>query len=246
MNEPLRETDTNAASREPTLLAHQDPQVCCDDEWEAAYLRFETPEEEIAKFKNRLIDLGARSWQADAEIVELFCGRGNGLRALEELGFKRIEGVDFSASLLTNYDGAANCHIADCRQLRFGEKTKDIVIVQGGLHHLPGLPDDLDRTLAEVHRTLRDSGLLMIVEPWLTPFLSFVHAVYSIRPIRKLWPKLDALATMNEHEATTYNAWLSKPDLILQLLDRYFEPVVLKTTWGKLRYLGRRRATSGH
>src|SRR5437762_12555511 len=49
--------------------------------WEAAYLRFETPEEEIRKFIGRLNRLGARQWPSDAEIVELFCGRGNGLVA---------------------------------------------------------------------------------------------------------------------------------------------------------------------
>src|SRR5439155_8665936 len=47
------------------------------DPWEAAYLRFETPEEEIQKFIGRLNRLGAPQWPRDAEIVELFCGRGN-------------------------------------------------------------------------------------------------------------------------------------------------------------------------
>ena len=41
--------------------------------WEAAYLRFETPEEEIAKFTRRLLQLGARQWPRDAAVVELFC-----------------------------------------------------------------------------------------------------------------------------------------------------------------------------
>ena len=40
--------------------------------WEAAYLRFETPEEEIAKFTRRLLQLGARQWPRDAAVVELF------------------------------------------------------------------------------------------------------------------------------------------------------------------------------
>jgi len=47
--------------------------------WEAAYLRFESPEEEIRKFVRRLTRLGAPQWPRDAEIVELFCGRGNGV-----------------------------------------------------------------------------------------------------------------------------------------------------------------------
>src|SRR3982074_2773992 len=55
------------------------------DPWEAAYLRFESPEEEIRKFIKRLTRLGAPQWPRDAEIVELFCGRGNGLIALQRL-----------------------------------------------------------------------------------------------------------------------------------------------------------------
>jgi hypothetical protein len=51
------------------------------DPWEAAYLRFETPEQEIRKFEKRLLRLGAGAWPRDLRIVELFCGRGNGLRA---------------------------------------------------------------------------------------------------------------------------------------------------------------------
>src|ERR1700681_3167479 len=84
------------------------------DRWEAAYLRFETPEQEIQKFIKRLRKLGAREWQRDSEIVELFCGRGNGLHALERLGFSRLEGVDLSPRLLAKYRGNAKCYEADC------------------------------------------------------------------------------------------------------------------------------------
>src|SRR5437667_10917005 len=142
--------------------------------WEAAYVAFEPPEQEIQKFSRRLLELGAARWRRDAKIVELFCGRGNGLHALRRLGFDRIVGSDLSPSLLTQYHGPAPCAVCDCRQLPFPNESKDIVIVQGGLHHLLRLPDDLDRTFAEIHRILRKTGQLVVVEPWLTPFLSFV------------------------------------------------------------------------
>ena len=57
--------------------------------WEEAFARFETPEQEIAKFHRRLADLGTASWPRDARIVDLFCGRGTNLVALERLGFTR-------------------------------------------------------------------------------------------------------------------------------------------------------------
>ena len=84
-----------------------------EDPWEAAYLRFETPEQEIQKFTGRLLKLGAGEWPREAEIVELFCGRGNGLHALHRMGFTRLEGVDLSARLLAQYRGGAKCYYSE-------------------------------------------------------------------------------------------------------------------------------------
>jgi hypothetical protein len=75
--------------------------------WERAYERFETPREEIRKFEKRLLHIGAAAWPRGASIVEIFCGRGNGLHALAGLGFKKIEGADLSPRLLAKYEGSA-------------------------------------------------------------------------------------------------------------------------------------------
>ena len=218
-------------------------EVCCSQSWEQAYLRFETPEEERQKFLRRLRALGAPAWPRDAEVVELFCGRGNGLEALARLGFTRLEGVDLSASLLAQYRGQAKCYVADCRALPFPDASRDVLVVQGGLHHLEKLPVDLVRTLDEVRRVLRPGGRFVVVEPWLTPFLSFVHAVCEVRLARRAWPKLDALATMNEIERPTYMAWLERPGEILALLRERFVVELCRETWGKLHFVGRARLT---
>src|SRR5258708_30883828 len=113
------------------------------DPWEAAYLRFETPEEEIRKFTERLRRLGVSKWPRETNVVELFCGRGNGLHALARLGFRNIECVDLSPRLLAEYAGDTRGSAGDCRALSFAVKTKEAPIVQGGVHHLPEMPDDL-------------------------------------------------------------------------------------------------------
>jgi ubiquinone/menaquinone biosynthesis C-methylase UbiE len=172
-----------------TSLSPDASNTLAPDPWEAAYLRFETPEQEIRKFMSRLIRLGAPQWPRDAEIVELFCGRGNGLIALQRLGFTRVEGVDFSPRLLAQFKGSAKCTVADCRQLPFADRSKDILIVQGGLHHLPTLPGDLDQTFSEMQRVLRKNGRVMFVEPWRTPFLTFAHFISEITPVRRLSKK---------------------------------------------------------
>lgn len=208
------------------------------DPWESAYLRFQTPEQEIRKFRLRLLRLGARRWPRDARVVEIFCGRGNGLRALERLGFTRLEGVDLSAALVARYQGPAACHVADCRALPFETASRDVVIVQGGLHHLERLPEDLDRTLDEVRRVLRPGGRVVVVEPWLTPFLHAVHFACRRPWLRRLAPKLDALATMTRYELGTYMRWLAAPELVLAALERRFETRKRVIGWGKLMYLG--------
>lgn len=208
--------------------------------WEAAYLRFETPEEEVRKFLRRLRRLGAQQWPKDAQVVELFCGRGNGLHALHHLGFTQLEGVDFSPALTANYSGPAKCVVADCRQLPFPDAARDIAIVQGGLHHLPELPGDLERVVGEVRRVLRRGGRFLVVEPWRTPFLQFVHWVGSFRVARRAWGKLDALETMTELEWTTYDQWLRQPEAVLRALRSGFAEERKFIGWGKLMWVGRR------
>ncbi len=212
--------------------------VLSPDPWEAAYLRFETPEEEIRKFIARLNRLGAPQWPRNAEIVELFCGRGNGLIALDRLGFTRVEGVDLSPRLIAQFKGSAKCIVADCRQLPYADRSKDVLIVQGGLHHLPTLPDDLDRTFSEMQRVLRIEARVVFVEPWLTPFLRFVHAILENLLARRLSKKLDALATMIQFERRTYDQWLTQPELILKIARTHFAPVHESFAWGKWNFIG--------
>jgi SAM-dependent methyltransferase len=208
------------------------------DPWEAAYLRFETPEQEVRKFISRLRRLGASGWPRNAEVVELFCGRGSGLQALAKLGFTQIEGVDVSPRLLAEFAGNAKVTVADCRSLPFPSHNRDILIVQGGLHHLPALPEDLARTLSEIHRVLRPNGRVMIVEPWQTPFLGFVHFASEIRLLRSVSNKLDAFATMTEHERDTYERWLGQPQLILKLAHEKFSTLRESFAWGKWNFVG--------
>ena len=208
------------------------------DPWEAAYLRFETPEQEIRKFIGRLSRLGVTQWPRESQIVELFCGRGNGLHALHRLGFQNLEGVDLSPRLIAQYNGPAACTIADCRHLPFPDRSKDVLIVQGGLHHLPNLPQDLQQTFAEMRRVLRPTGRVMFVEPWSTPFLTFAHRISENWLARRLWQKLDALAVMTHYERRTYEQWLSQPRVITDLAHTFFMPVFESFAWGKWNFVG--------
>lgn len=212
---------------------------CCNDEWERAHLRFESADSESHKFLGRYRTLGVEQWPRSLHIVELFCGRGTGLKTLEQLGFTHLEGVDLSPRLLNHYRGPARLYVGDCRELRFPDASKDAIIVQGGLHHLPALPADLELTLCEIQRVLKPGGRFVAVEPWLTPFLSTAHWACRSRVLRRAWSKLDALAAMIELERDTYFAWLDASSSIQAALARRFRCEFQKIGFGKLLYVGR-------
>jgi len=211
---------------------------CCDPVWEDAYRRFESPEQEIRKMTRRLLRAGAQSWPKHSDILEIFCGRGNGLKALASLGFTNLRGVDLSAELLQLYEGEAQLFVGDCRDIRLSDSSVDIVIVQGGLHHLPDLPGDLQRTFSEIRRLLRPAGRFVMVEPWLTPFLRVVHTALQSALLRRRWSKLAALNTMIQCERVTYFNWLSHKEEILRLLHANFRPARESIGWGKIAFVG--------
>ncbi|MEM9646796.1 MAG: class I SAM-dependent methyltransferase, partial [Planctomycetota bacterium] len=226
----------------PKIIRHVPAgQICCDPEWEAAYERFETPAEEIDKFLRRLRRFGFEELDRETKIMEIFCGRGNGLIALERLGFRNVEGADLSDTLLEKFEGKATLHLADCMSMPFQDQAYDVVIVQGGLHHLPKLPDDVDTCLREVRRILRPDGRFYVVEPWRTPFLTFAHAVVERPLMRRLYAKGDALAAMTDRERVTYEQWLGAPKEILKIFESHFAPIQWTTSWGKLTYVGKPR-----
>lgn len=206
--------------------------------WEQAYLRFETPAEERRKFTRRLRQAGADGWSRDALVLDLFAGRGGGADALREMGFSRVIELDLSARLLGAHERSSERAVADCRRIPVASRSIDIAIVQGGLHHLPALDEDLSMTLGEIARALRPGGLFMAVEPWRTPFLDFAHWLCARRGARMLSSKIDALATMIEHERTTYEAWLGSAERILRALDERFTRRQVRIAFGKLLYLG--------
>ena len=123
---------------------------CCIQRWEDAYNRFESDAEEIAKFQKRLNFLGAKNQNRDAIVVDLFCGTGRNLFCLEKMGFKNIHGVDLSPRLLNRYSGIAQLYVGDATSLEFPDSWADIIIVQGGLHHLLSLPEDLEKCLNQI------------------------------------------------------------------------------------------------
>jgi len=205
--------------------------------WELAYQAFETPEEEVRKFVGRLRSIGADAWDRRSRIVEICSGRGSGLRAWHSLGFRDVIGVDLSPALVAADTGPGRCILGDARVLPLGSGSRDVAIVQGGLHHLATFAD-VALALAEMKRVVVPDGRVVIIEPWQTPFLRAVHLLSEQQVLRRLIPKVDAFATMTEEESETYFRWLNAPDELLELISRHVSPVILRKRWGKLTVVG--------
>ncbi len=58
----------------------------------------------------------------------------------------------------------------------------------GGLHHLATF-GDVALALAEMQRVVVPDGRVVIIEPWLTPFLRAVHVLTDRQVLRRLIPK---------------------------------------------------------
>lgn len=206
--------------------------------WERAYHVFETPEQELLKFGKRLRSIGAHRWDRRARVLEVCSGRGTGLRAWQDLGFTSVVGVDYSPALVFGNAHSANrVIVGDARNLPLATASVDIGVVQGGLHHL-FTTEDVDRTLAEMRRVVTAGGRIVIIEPWLTPFLRLVHFVCERSIVRRLFPRIDALATMIEEERETYERWLHAPQEHLTVFRRHIVPQLIQRRWGKLVIVG--------
>jgi ubiquinone/menaquinone biosynthesis C-methylase UbiE len=215
----------------------QEPSRPTATRWEQAYQAFETPEQELRKFIRRLRSIGADRWDRHLRIVEVCSGRGTGLRAWHSLGFTKVVGVDYSPALLSLHAGAGHCVLGDARNLPFESFSCNVAVVQGGLHHLLSC-DDVRRALAEMSRVVVPGGRIVIIEPWLTPFLKVVHSVCAQPMARRLSRQVEALATMIEEEQETYDQWLNAPDELLSLIYRYVTPHHVCRRWGKLIVVG--------
>jgi len=171
----------------------------------------------------RLKELGAEQWPKDSAIVELFCGRGNGLHALQQLGFSQVEGVDLSPRLLAQYHGNRadyGCRlprIALRRQNqgcgdRAGRTAPPAYAARRSGSHLRG---NSSRTETRWASEFRGAVVDTLFCGWFTPFCENPLA-------RKCSAKLDALATMIDYERRTYEQWLTQPELVLSVAENIF------------------------
>ncbi len=111
-----------------------------------------------------LISLAPAS--AEGAALDLGCGTGITLNHLATR-FERVIGLDISKEMLRGYEGGHRAGarvallLADMTALPIAPASIDVILCRSALHHL----DDEAAALAEMRRTLKPGGFLVIGEP---------------------------------------------------------------------------------
>ncbi len=133
---------------------------------------------------NRLLSLGQDLWwrhclvseiraAAPYPLLDLACGTGDVLAAVSALpGAGPVFGADFSEEMLSvaRSKKLTNLHLADARQLPWGDATLGGICIAFGLRNFPDRP----ACYTEMLRVLKPGGHLWICEfspapPWFAP-----------------------------------------------------------------------------
>jgi SAM-dependent methyltransferase len=152
-----------------------------------------------------------RSFLSDincGKLLDVGCGTGIYFKLLAQYA-DEIEALDNSEDMLSvarqycQKEGLKNIRLkmGSAESLPYEDGLFDVVISLDLLHHVP----DIDRTLGEVHRVLKNGGHFLVFEPNIcNPMMFLAHAVPS-----------------EERLAMSRNS----PKKLLALLERRFESV---------------------
>jgi ubiquinone/menaquinone biosynthesis C-methylase UbiE len=120
--------------------------------------------------------------------LEAMCGSGLGGDFLISRG-ARVTGLDLSRPMINRFKArlpACSALRASMQRSGLKDSSFDIVIVQGGLHHVQ---PDVESTIGEIFRILKPGGYFCFSEP---------HAGSLPDILRKIWYKKDPLFGKNE------------------------------------------------
>lgn len=96
------------------------------------------------------------------DVLDIGCGTGRWLRHLSDLGARSLCGIDNSAAMLSvaksTCSPSTKLHLADALSLPLPDASVDLVIGSFLLSYV----EAVDTFIEEVHRVLRDGGLLLL------------------------------------------------------------------------------------
>jgi ubiquinone/menaquinone biosynthesis C-methylase UbiE len=121
-----------------------------------------------------------------ARVLEVGCGRGEGIRLLLERGAARVDAFDLDPDMVrrarerlsTVEPGRFGLQVGDVTAVPFGDGSFDAVFDFGILHHVPGWSD----ALREVRRVLVPGGRFLFYEPTRRFLDGWIARTFTVHP----------------------------------------------------------------
>ena len=70
--------------------------------------------------------------------------------------------------------------VVDAQRMPFADRSMRAIIMTNVMHHMP----DVSRFLAQASRCLRPGGKILMIEPWITYWSSFIYRYFHHEPFR--------------------------------------------------------------
>jgi SAM-dependent methyltransferase len=125
----------------------------------------------------------------NCRILEIGCGSGHLLKVLQERGFQNVQGSDPSPACARAAQGIGVCAVSETVfTATIPEEPYDFLILMGVMEHIR----DLDRTVDQFRRLLKDGGRVYLEVPdasRLAPSLDAPFQEFSVEHINFLSPE---------------------------------------------------------
>lgn len=159
-------------------------------------------------------------------VLDLGCGDGLNIMLLNQIGIKKVVGMDISKKLLRmaeERNPKTKFFVGSAQKTPFKANSFDIVLIDSVLHHLM----EYDNAVKEVKRILKKGGRLCFMEPHQS-FLRRVIDFICILPLSNYYPIIGKRARAYKEEFELMTHWLLTEDEFLNTLNKYgFKKVFL-------------------
>jgi ubiquinone/menaquinone biosynthesis C-methylase UbiE len=160
-------------------------------------------------------------------VLDLFCGKCETGHGLKRMGYDRVICGDHSIRLLkTKRTGLVTRVCLDALNLPVKEQSVDVVIIQGGLHHLQSTQQILS-CLNGLKKIVNPDGYVFLSEPGNTVLLGLWLLLMTKTPFWKLSKFSRNWHDLHSEEKATHEDYLTN----LSKVHGY-----IKTDWKIVRY----------
>lgn len=149
-------------------------------------------------------------YKTGGKLLDVGCALGVFLRLAKERGWETC-GIDISsyASMYARQNFGIDVHTGELRDVQFADKTFDVITLWDVFEHFTNPAEQL----FEIHRILKDDGIILINTPNEAGLLRVIaHFIFRLScgkidyPVRKLYHK--------------FHIWYFTPNTFLALLDK--------------------------